>query len=365
MKKLFLLLTMLVCGAPLGAQMLETTSPLTALRANSSDRFTDTTGTQYKILYPETGRPVTTLKVLGSVNDKFYYAAITDTTSQMPAPIVTDPLAGLTMTTYSETLNGPFRVSASSPVLIERQWVDGSYRAIETNSGAKPLDVTIRAIKATNIQRDGIRVMNAGNILIEDFDLTMRAEPQTGTNLPEGIAIGGNNCAPINNVVIRNGKVSGFRMAEVQGVYTNGDGVATEGCVVNLTISNVRASNNSDGGFDLKGQHVVLNNLVAENNSRGFRNWSPDATATTLVSKNNGTALWMGKPDANGVPTKITIDRFIASSEVPAIVFRWERGALITVKSCDLTGMAPGSTLTKNDGSGAVVTLGEGCTLSK
>jgi hypothetical protein len=276
-----------------------------------------------------------------------------------PPPTRTATAFPATPTIHAATLNGVFRLSKNaSNVAIGPVWVDGPYRAVESAPNVRTTGLTIRGLKATNLQRDAIRILGASNVLIERFDVSMRAAPQTGSNLPEGIAIGGNNCTPIHNVTIRDGKINGFRMASVEGKYTNGDGIASEGCVDGLTIERVTSSNNSDGAFDLKGTRIVLRDLVAVNSNRAFRIWGKGVVATTLTADQfRGAGIWLGK-DAS-----ITVDHFIGRSAKPGIVFRWESGASLTVKSCDLTGMAPGSTLQKSDGAAAKVLLGRGCKL--
>jgi hypothetical protein len=277
------------------------------------------------------------------------------------------PLAAQSISISSGTAYPPEPPALVAPgvngALIFKQNADGfrigpvsvaqAYRAVETVLGTTISNGAIAGLTAQDLQRDGIRLRNAVNVTISDFDLKMRAAPQTGTHLPEGIAISAGQ-----NITIRNGKVGGFRMASVAGKYTNGDGIATEGDVDGLLIENVTAYNNSDAGFDIKGRNVILRDLTAIDNNRAFRIWSPSAQATTLTAENfTGAGLWVGN---NG---SIIVDRFVARSRTPSAVFRWESGATIVVGSCDLTGMAPGSRLTQPDGRAVRIELGPGCKL--
>lgn len=251
-------------------------------------------------------------------------------------------------------INGAFLITKSTSNLRFRPvTVLNAYRAIETAPGVRVDNMTSIGLNARNLGRDGIRLREAHNVTIRDFDLVHGPTPSVGKHLPEGIAIGAGR-----GITISNGRVRGFRMTQHKGNYTNGDGIATEGAVDGLLIENVVASDNSDAGFDIKGRNVVLRNLEAVDNGRAFRIWSPTARATLLRARNfKGAALWVGKDAA------ITVERLVASSMNPAPVFRYESGATIIVKSCDLSGMPKGSKLVQADGKGAKLDLGPGCRL--
>jgi hypothetical protein len=225
--------------------------------------------------------------------------------------------------------------------------VDGAYRAIETDAGVDLTNGVIDGLTATNVTRDGIRIRKANGLTISNFDLRHAAAPSTGADLPEGIAITAGT-----NIVVRDGKASGFQWSGTG--YRNGDGIATEGASSGL-IDRVTASDNSDGGFDIKGTWA-LDSLIAERNARNYRFWH-NVTAGALVSSDGGTAVWLGKGAV------VTIQRLTASSSKIAQVFALEGSTTLNVVSCDLTGMAKGSVLVKSNGSGNKVTLGPGCKL--
>lgn len=251
-------------------------------------------------------------------------------------------------------VNGALLFTKSvSDVKLRPVTILNAYRAIETSVGVRVVNLASTGLKARNLARDGIRLRDAHRVSISDFDLSHRALASEGKHLPEGIAI-----VAGRDIRIRNGRIDGFRMKAEKGKYTNGDGIATEGGVDGLLIENVVASNNSDGGFDLKGSNIILKNLEAVNNSRAFRIWSSSAVATNLRARNfRGAGLWLGEGAA------IVIEKFTASSDTPAPVFRFESGARIIVKSCDLTGMPKGSRLLQADGRAAELRLGPGCKL--
>jgi len=247
-------------------------------------------------------------------------------------------------------VNGAARITTDvQDVTIGPVVATGAYRAIETSVGADVTRLHVTGLTATGLQRDGIRLRRADDIIIERFDLRHTEARSTGSHLPEGIAITAGR-----NITIREGRVSGFRMVVVPGKYTNGDGIATEGATSGR-IDRVIASDNSDGGFDIKGTWQ-LNALVAERNSRNFRFWN-QVTAGTLTSRDGGTAVWLGKGAV------VTIERLVASSVKPSQVIALEGATHLTIKACDLSGMAKGSTLIKVNASGNQVSLGVGCTL--
>ena len=266
------------------------------------------------------------------------------------------PVSGATIT--APGVNGAVRlVNSASDLTIGPATVIGAYRLLESGEGTKLSRARIVGLKGRDLQRDGIRLRKATEIEVSEFDLQMRAEPQTGKNLPEGIAIGAGS-----NITIRDGILSGFRMVEEIDLktkkhqYVNGDGIATEAAVDGLTITDVTSRDNSDAGFDLKGRHIRLDRLTAERNSRNFRFWH-EVDAGTLTSIDGGTAVWVGKG------ASVTVAKLIARSSKPAQVLALEGQTDVTIRSCDLSGMAPGSVLTKVNASGNKVVLGPGCKL--
>lgn len=248
-----------------------------------------------------------------------------------------------------------FTKSADNVVIGPCVLTDG-YRAIETDQGVTLRRLRVNGVTGRNLQRDGIRLRRADDCEIANFDFSMRAEPQTGSHLPEGIAIYAGS-----DILIRDGKVSGFRMADEIDPntgklrYRNGDGVAVERDVTGLRIRNVIAEDNSDGGFDLK-PDCELENLTAIRNGKGFRIWGK-ANAGLLTSVDNGAAVHL----AGG--SSLVVERLVCRSDRPAPVIVVEGGATLVIKSADLTSMPKGSTLVQYNGRNNSITLGEGCVL--
>lgn len=262
---------------------------------------------------------------------------------QMPPP------PELVMTRYPASQNGAVRIKKTTAnVVVPRQWIDGAYRAVETDEGVATPGILIDGLKATNIQRDGIQLRFAPGAIIRNFDLTHRAAPSAGTDLPEGIAIYENS----TDVLIEDGRVSGFTWTGPG--YQNGDGIATEGGSSG-TIRRVVSSGNRDGAFDIKGMWT-LDALTGIGADRTYRMWH-QVTAGAITSIDGLEAVWFG------LGAQVTIDKLVASSTVPATVLVTEGHAVVTIKACDLTGMAPGSKFLQINGGGNVFTFGPGCAL--
>lgn len=238
-------------------------------------------------------------------------------------------------------IEGHVAATTIGPAVVRR-----AYRAIESRPDSVLEKTTIAGIVATDLQRDGIRLRTANDVVIRDFDLTMRAQPQRGKHLPEGIAITAGR-----NIVIRDGRVRGFRMVQGKG-YTNGDGIATEGETQGRML-NVTASDNSDGGFDIKGDWR-LDDLVAERNARDYRLWNR-ASAGTLTARGwTSAAVWVGKGG------RVRIDHLIASNTTLAPLLIVAGGTDVTIVRCTLSRPA-GAQVVKSEGSNNKVTLGPGC----
>lgn len=255
-------------------------------------------------------------------------------------------------------LNGIIRFKKSAEnVVIGPCVLNDGYRAIETDKGVVLKRLRINGLTSRGLWRDGIRLQRVEDCEIANFDLAMRAQPQTGEHLPEGIAIYAGS-----NILIRDGIVSGFRMApEIDPKtgklrYENGDGVAVEADVTGLVIRNVVSRGNSDGGFDLK-PDCELDELTAEGNGKGFRFWRK-AVAGLLTSVNNGAPIHLAKGSS------LVVERLVARADKPGPVVIVEGGAALVIKSADLTGMPKGSTLIQYNGRGNNITLGDGCVLA-
>src|SRR3546814_13686694 len=73
--------------------------------------------------------------------------------------------------------------------------------------------------------------------------------------------------------------------------YRNGDGFATERGTYDITLRNVIATGNSDGGLDLKSDNVVIDGAIVSGNGRNIRLWGPGAQLSNIVSLDAGAPL--------------------------------------------------------------------------
>lgn len=263
-------------------------------------------------------------------------ASITSGRQWRPAkPMDTPDLNG------SAVIEGTVSGATIGPATVRR-----AYRAVESRPGSVLERSTIVGIVGTDLQRDGIRLRTANDVVIRDFDLTMRAQPQQGKNLPEGIAITAGR-----GIVIRNGRVRGFRMVEGRG-YTNGDGIATEG-ETQGQVADMTSSDNSDGGFDIKGTWQ-LDRLVAERNGRDYRFWNRVTAGTLSANGWRSAAVWAGKG------ATVRINHLIARNDTVAPLLIVAGGADVAIARCTLTRPA-GAQVVKSEGSNNHVRLGPGC----
>jgi hypothetical protein len=265
----------------------------------------------------------------------------------------------LTMTRYiplfaavliaSPALAGPDRPLKPGTVITKAINLT-SYRYIDALTEANGL-----RMDGFNLRygRAGIRLRgDARDIVIRNGTMTTKGITK-GSDLPVGIDIGGT----VHDVLIEGVTATGHRMVYVPKKYTNGDGFSQEAQVYRVTYRRDVSTDNSDGGFDLKGQ-ARLEDLVAERNGRNYRFWN-DITATTLTSRNpSGAHVWLNAKAAQTV----VIDRLVVSSNTTAPVLRIENPypVSIVVKECVIA--VPAGTLLQWSGKAARVTWGKNCT---
>ncbi|MEO6256507.1 MAG: hypothetical protein ABIO69_06845 [Sphingomicrobium sp.] len=231
--------------------------------------------------------------------------------------------------------------------------VVGPYRIVESSKDLVLRNLRIQGVTGTDLQRDGIRIRgDAAGVTIQNFKLAMRNQQQVSPNLPTGIALSSGS-----GITISDGEVSGFQMVKVPGKYTNGDGIASERAVHDLTITRVVSRDNSDGGFDLKSSPTKLDQLRSENNGRNYRLWSV-VEAGTLTSINpRGAHIWAAKS------AKVHIKRLVAQSSSQAPLVEVERSGQVIIDSCDLR-LPPGTRLVVKSNEGRV-SLGRGCSVPR
>lgn len=231
--------------------------------------------------------------------------------------------------------------------------VVGPYRIVESAKNLVTRNLRIQGVTGTDLQRDGIRLRgDIDGATIRNFRLTMRRQQQVQGQLPTGIAVSSGR-----KIMISDGEVAGFQMVKVPGKYTNGDGIAAERQVHDLTIARVVSRNNSDAGFDLKSNPTKLDQLRAENNGRNYRFWSRVDAGTLTSVEPRGAHVWAGNTAV------VHIKRLVARSSTRAPLVEVERAGQVVIDQCELD-LPRGTRLVAKSGEGRVV-LGRGCSLAR
>ena len=227
--------------------------------------------------------------------------------------------------------------------------VVGPSRIVESSKKLVMRNLRIRGITGLDLQRDGIRLRgDIDGATVQNFRLVMRRQPQAPPHLPTGIAV-----VSGRRIRISDGEVAGFQMVRIPGKYTNGDGIAAERQVHDLSITRVVSRNNSDAGFDLKSSPTSLDQLRAENNGRNYRFWARVEAGTLTSVEPRGAHVWAG----NGAV--VHIKRLVARSSTRAPLVQIERGGQVVIDQCELR-LPVGTRLVAKSNEGRVV-LGRGC----
>ncbi|EMD84336.1 hypothetical protein C725_0266 [Pacificimonas flava] len=205
-------------------------------------------------------------------------------------------------------------------------------------------------VKLTNLKQEGIRLDgDATGVSIENFDFSMRDAQDT--DYPAGIILNSGT-----DILIRDGRLSGFRSPTAKGDYPQGDGVSAERGVSKLTITGVSASGNADGGYDLKSSETRLDDLRAEDNYRNYRLWG-SVEAGRLESRNpRGAHLWAGKG------ADIRIAEFVVSSDTDAPILQIDGAKRVQIDHCVLS-VPEGTSTVSGNASNAELILDESCKL--
>lgn len=264
-------------------------------------------------------------------------------------------------------LNGVVRIAGViSNVTIDGLKVDGSYRVIENlKTNASATNFVIRNVHAVNVRRGLLRIAGDSTGVLEDSSVVFAPEPQVMPHLPSGLQFQGT----AHDWVIRNVTVSGAQMQMPPDRYWNGDGVTAERDTRNFRILNVTSNDNTDAGFDIKGENFWLDNVSASGNKRNFRFWTSMRIGTITVGETlrrggggSTAGIWI-KGNAATPPT-IEIEKLVVRMTKPDPIFVIEDGpANLRIASCDI--QAPPGTRLIRAGKMGSADLGPGCTLPK
>jgi len=219
------------------------------------------------------------------------------------------------------------------------------------NASATISGLTIRDVAVDGYSKGAIRVQyDSNNVLIED--VRGDSQFQDGDNFAIGVHITGTaHDVTIDRVAMRN-------TLDTVNDYRNGDGFATERGTYDITLRNVIATGNSDGGLDLKSDNIVVDGAIVSGNGRNIRLWGAGAQISNIVSLDAGAPLAGGNREhiwlAEGA--NATIDgAFFSDPGSPTLFNLAERNGALTVRDY---GLATGAgTLTWKKGTGSVLTL--------
>ena len=219
------------------------------------------------------------------------------------------------------------------------------------NASATITGLTIRDVAVNGYSKGAIRIQyDSNNVLIED--VRGDSQFQDGDNFAIGVHITGTaHDVTIDGVAMRNA-------LDTVNEYRNGDGFATERGTYDITLRNVVATGNSDGGLDLKSDNIVVDGAIVSGNGRNIRLWGMGAQLSNIVSLDAGAPLAGGNREhiwlAEGASA--TIDgAFFSDPGSPTLFNLAERNGVLTVRDY---GLATGAgTVTSKKGTGSVLTL--------
>ncbi|MGH6697285.1 beta strand repeat-containing protein [Sphingopyxis sp.] len=219
------------------------------------------------------------------------------------------------------------------------------------NASATITGLTIRDVAVDGYSKGAIRIQyDTNNVLIED--VRGDSQFQDGDNFAIGVHVTGTaHDVTIDRVAMRNA-------LDTVNDYRNGDGFATERGTYDITLRDVIATGNSDGGLDLKSDNIVVDGAIVSGNGRNIRLWGTGAQLSNIVSLDAGAPLAGGNREhiwlAQGASA--TIDgAFFSDPGSPTLFNLAERNGALTVQGY---GLATGAgTLTWKKGTGSVLTL--------
>jgi hypothetical protein len=161
-------------------------------------------------------------------------------------------------------------------------------------SGVRANNITVQNVSFLNV-RDGFYTSessNLGNVVLQNFsgkgfskkavrfqgsshdwqilDCELDSGYQHGDNFAVGIQI----YDRAHGLVINGGHtINCLDKGDGADDYWNADGVSSELGNKNIVIANHVSSGHSDGGYDMKSDGVVFQNVVAQDNKRNYRLW--------------------------------------------------------------------------------------------
>lgn len=221
-----------------------------------------------------------------------------------------------------------------------------------TNPSATIRGLTIRDVAVDGYSKGAIRVQyDSSNVLIQD----VRGDSQFQDR--DNFAIGVHLVGTVHDVLIE--RVAMRNSLDTLNSYANGDGFATERGTYNITLRDVIATGNGDGGMDLKTDGVVVERAILSGNGRNLRLWGTGAELHDIVSLDAGCIVLPGSNREHvwlGTGASATLSTALFSDAGAQTIFNLaERNGLLTVQDA---GMVIGlGTTQATRGTGSVLTL--------
>jgi hypothetical protein len=148
--------------------------------------------------------------------------------------------------------------------------IDDVYRVLNMPKGRGELTgFRIHDLVCTNVKRGALRLKTASNGLVEN--VVARAIGEPFKDFPVGFALSDQRAT---DIVFRNCVATGFTLKTTKpGEYLNGDGFSTENNNDAIHFLDCTASDNADGGFDLKNTGLLMERCISERNGKNYRLW--------------------------------------------------------------------------------------------
>lgn len=176
-----------------------------------------------------------------------------------------------------------FRVTGDvSDLSIDHVTANNVSRFFQTYPSDKTASVDglkITDIAVTGFSKGVIRLSdNTHDVLIQD----VRGDSQ-GQDAKDDFAIGVHLEGTTHDVVLRRVVMENAKSTGAVKDYWQGDGFASEGSTYNIALEDTVSRGNTDGGYDLKSDHLTLTRALAEGNGRNYRFWGTDVTVKDSV----------------------------------------------------------------------------------
>lgn len=200
------------------------------------------------------------------------------------------------------------------------------------NKTATISGLTIRDVDVTGFSENVVRLKyDTHNVLIED--VRGDSERQDDDGFTMGVHLDGT----AHDIVFRRVTMENATGDRGTGVYWNGDGFAAERGTYNLTFEDTVARGNTDGGYDIKSDHVTFIRALAEDNSRNFRVWGEDVKIIDSVGLNpqirggsgSQAQLWVG----DGAKVEVIGSTFSDAGSKTHVI---ENGGTLTLVDTDI-----------------------------